>query len=75
MYKIGELKPINRTNIVIYYDDKADVNPYRVYEEYYSRNKYGCLTKRKRQVARYGDFHSCLAYIMAVMRWYNEEHR
>ena len=75
MYKIGELNPVKiQGKMVIYYDDKADMNPYRLYREWYELGPYG-TRKRKKQLARYGNLFSCSCVIHNFIQNNDEEVR
>lgn len=73
MRKIGSLK-----NIEICFDDKAKINPYRVYEYYrdLERREDGKLyygKQHRRQVIRYADLYSCTYWMSQYFLHHNEE--
>ena len=74
MTKIGRISPYRYADMTIYYDDKAQRNPYRVYLEWRELGQYG-VTKRKRQVERYADLHSCMELLYQYVQGHNEEGR
>ena len=51
---------------VIYRKDDT-VNPYRIFYHYYKNG-----TMHKKQIAKYGDFSSCIYHMWQF--WYNVEH-
>lgn len=53
--------------LLVIYDDEADKNPYRVYQEYYAKNKDGYTTKHRRQITRYADMDSCMYLFWQVV--------
>lgn len=55
---LAEVKHHGR--LLVVYDDDVEINPYRVYYEYHDYNKYGYLTKRRKQIIRYNDMDSCM---------------
>lgn len=58
--KIGSLyiPYAHRPKMVIYFDDKDNVNPYRIYFEWYEDTECGAK-KRKRLITKYADIRSC----------------
>ena len=74
MTKIGSISPYRYADMTIYYDDKAPVNPYRVYLEWMQLGQYG-ITKHKRQVERYADLHSCMVMMGDYVKTHNEDGR
>ena len=74
MKKIGELSPKNAPTITIYYDDKAKLNPYRVYKVWNELAVYGVRTRRK-MIAKYADLYSCAFVLLGYAKEYNEEGR
>lgn len=74
MTKIGSISPYRYATMTIYYDDKAPVNPYRVYLEWRQLGQYG-VTKRRRQVERYADLHSCMVMMGDYVKNHNEDGR
>ena len=74
MTKVGSISPYRYADMTIYYDDKAPVNPYRVYLEWRQLGQYG-VTKRKRQVNRYADLLSCMEMMREYVQGHNEDGR
>lgn len=74
MKKIGSLSFKDTNNIVIYYDDKAEHNPYRIYEIYYRWTEYG-YRKSKKMLEKYADLHSCTEWLNRYAWVHNEERR
>ena len=74
MTKIGSISPYRYADMTIYYDDKAKVNPYRVYLEWRELGQYG-ITKRRRQVERYADLSSCMEMMREYVQDHNEDGR
>ena len=74
MKKIGELQPKSADTVTIYYDDKADTNPYRVCREWNDIAPYGIVHRRK-QIARYADLYSCVFVMLGHAKEHNEEGR
>ena len=60
---------INKGGFVftVLYRENDTVNPYRIYNQYYEHG-----TLHKKQIAKYGDFTSCLYYLYTF--WNNIEH-
>jgi len=56
MKKIGELKTPG-IHFVIYCDENAKVNPYRIYRKYWDNGW------KKRLLEKYADLYSCTCYI------------
>lgn len=74
MTKIAEIRPSGVPKMVVYYDDKAKNNPYRIYAEGYELTNYG-LRKRRKQVNRYADLFSCALAMTQYAKEHNEEKR
>ena len=74
MRKIAEIHPKNCESIKVYYDEKAVVNPYRVYFNWKKYTPRG-LMDRKKQVARYADLASCMRLMYERILAFNEEGR
>ena len=75
MYKIAEINPIKlQGKFVIYYDDKTDVNPYRLYREWNELGPYG-LRKRKKQIEKYANLFSCSCVIHEFIQRNDEDGR
>lgn len=74
MTKIGMISPKGKPSMVIYYDEKAAVNPYKVYLEWKELGNYG-LRGRKKRVAMYGDLLSCGVKMAEYTAKNNEEGR
>ena len=72
MRKIGSLQ-VNGFTATIYYDDKAETNPFRMYAEYYDIGKDGYLVKHKKLAQKYGDLASCTAYLHNYVLQHNVE--
>ena len=73
MNKIGSQRT-NGGNITIYRDEKAKVNPYRLYvEAYYNDGKHEWPTKHKKLIAKYGNLASCTAHIHNYVMQNDEE--
>ena len=68
MRKIGMLNAKHKL-FEVFYDDKADVNPYRLYEKHWNCGWH------KKQLARYGNLSSCMAYIYTYVLNNDEERR
>ena len=76
MTKIGSISPVNSPDMVIYYDDKAQRNPYRLYLEWRELGPEGYgITKRRRQLERYADLLSCMEMIHNYVKAHNEDGR
>ena len=76
MTKIGSISPYRYADMVIYYDDKASVNPYRVYLEWRQLGPEGYgITKRRRQLERYADLLSCVEMLWSYVQTHNEDGR
>lgn len=60
---------INKGGFVftVLYRENDTVNPYRIYNQYYEHG-----TLHKKQIAKYGDFTSCMYYLYQF--WYKVEH-
>lgn len=69
MKKIGEVNPMNCMTMTVYYDDKVECNPYRVYQEWYAPRK------RRIQIGRYADLGSCMWTITNCILENNEHGR
>lgn len=54
MRKIGSIHSAGHPIMVIYYDDKATVNPFRICLEWYEDGR-----RHRKQVNRYADLFSC----------------
>ena len=74
MVKIGEIHPKGISALKIYYDGKADRNPYKVYQEWFEPGPYG-LRRRKKLVIRYADLLSCMMVLTHYVEAHNEERR
>jgi len=74
MHKIGEINPKNGKKMVIFYDDKVKLNPYRVYLTWNELTDHGCYARR-RQIARYANLHSCGLLMAEHTRVHDEEAR
>ena len=74
MQKIGFLSAKGKPDMTIYYDQKAKVNPYRVFLEWYELGELGCR-KRKKQIDRYADLNSCGLMLAKYASNFNEEGR
>ena len=74
MTKIGEIHPAGVVALRIVYDDKAETNPYRVYQEWMELGPYG-LRKRQKLVVRYADLLSSMTVLMHYVEAHNEERR
>lgn len=70
MTKIGSIHAAGHPVMVIYYDDKADRNPYRVCLEWYEAGR-----KKRKQIERYADLNSCGEVMLNYTRIHNEEKR
>lgn len=66
MRKIGELKT-KQVYFVLYYDEKAKVNPFRIYRKYWN-----CGWK-KQLLEKYGDLYSCTIFINDFVSKHNTE--
>lgn len=75
MKKIGEIAPAKGPKMVIYYDDKVKVNPYRVYLVWEEMTEHGWPAQRRKQIDRYADLLSCGILMMEHIRKHNEEGR
>lgn len=53
--------------LLVIYDNETSKNPYKVYQEYYAKNKDGYTTKHRRQIVRYEDMTSCLYLFWQVV--------
>lgn len=53
--KIGNLQVKGRPKMVVYYDDQAKVDPYRIYFEWYEDCYEQGMKKRKRLVEKWDD--------------------
>jgi len=62
MKKIGSIS-LKGMVATIYYDDKTNTNPFRLYAEYYTQSEYGYPMKHRKIIAKYGDLASCTAHI------------
>lgn len=69
MHKIAFINPVKGHNVTVYYDDKAKVNPYRIYQEWHDRGKH------KKQIERYANLYSCTCWINDYIRNRDEEKR
>ena len=74
MTKVAMIQPKGKPTMVVYYDEKATTNPYRVYLEWKELIAYG-LRQRKKQVDRYADLNSCGLLIAQYAAENNEEGR
>ena len=74
MKKIAEINPKGVSAMTVYYDSKAETNPYRVYYEWYAPSPEG-LRKRTKQIARYSDLYSCARLMADYVGQNNEERR
>ena len=68
MYKMGELNT-RAGRFVIYYDNAARVNPYRIYKKWWNGGWHREL------VEKYADLYSCTIYINDFVRDHNEDRR
>lgn len=75
MKKIAEIHPQGLGSMVVYYDNKADQNPYRVYRVRYDYVPEKGLCKRTKQTARYADLASCAYELWQFAYCNNEEGR
>lgn len=74
MRKIGELSIYGFGFLTVYYDSKAERNPYRLYHEYNGPNaRY--TNHHKIQLVRYADLLSVVCYMEQIVREHNEEKR
>lgn len=73
MTKIAEIQPKGVAKMAIYYDEKASVNPYRVFLHFNELTPYG-LMKKRHQLNRYADLASA-AYEMTQYAIQNNEER
>lgn len=74
MKKIAHLSPRGVAEMVIYYDEKADRNPYRVYLEWNEITDRG-LMPRRRQIVRYADLLSAVYEMHEYAKQHNEDRR
>lgn len=74
MKKIAYISPKGIPSLVVYYDEKAQRNPYRVYQEWNELTQYG-IRERRKQIDRYADLNSCGAIIAEYAARHNEEGR
>ena len=74
MLKIGELSPSGVAALKIYYDSKAETNPYKVVMEWMELGPYG-LRKKTRTVVKYADLLSCVMVLTHYAEAHNEERR
>lgn len=74
MKKIGEIAPANRPKMVIYYDSKAQDNPYKVYLVNTEQTEKG-LKQVKLFVSAHADLLSCGQTMLRYMEMYNEKGR
>ena len=74
MKKIGFISPKGKPTMAIYYDEKVNANPYRVYLEWYDATDCG-LKFRRKQDCRYADLYSCGIHMAAYTAAHNEEGR
>lgn len=70
MRQIGFIQKPKRPKLVIYFDDKITINPYRIYYEWYEPSEHG-LKKRKRLQEKFADLDSCGEFI----NWYIKDWR
>lgn len=75
MIKIGFLNFRNSGNLVVYYDEKAKINPYRIYMETYYIDKHEYPTKHRKLIERYANLASCTAHIHNFTIQHDEEKR
>ncbi len=74
MKKIAHLSPRGVAEMVIYYDEKADHNPYRVYLEW-NEITYRGLMPRRSQIVRYADLLSAVCEMYEYAKQHNEDRR
>ena len=75
MYKIAEVNPKKLNGrFVVYYDDKTNVNPYRIYHEWNELGPAG-IRKRKKQIQRYQNLFSCSCVIHGFLQQNDEDSR
>lgn len=75
MKKIGFINAKAGT-LAIYYDEKAKVNPYRVYKEWKDLHPtYGWVQKHKTLLVRYANLYSCTIFINDWVKDHDEEYR
>lgn len=74
MLKIGELSPAGVADLKIYYDSKAETNPYKVVMEWMELGPHG-LRKRTRTVVKYADLLSGVMVLTHYAEAHNEERR
>lgn len=67
--KVSTVLKINKGGFVfvVTYRKDDNYNPYRIYSQYLEHG-----TLHKKQIAKYGDFTSCMYYLYRF--WYNVEH-
>ena len=75
MKKIGEIAPAKGPKMVICYDGKAKVNPYRVYLIWTETTEHGWPAQHRKQIDRYADLLSCGCLMMEHIRKYNGDGR
>ena len=76
MTKIAHVQPKGQPTMTIYYDQKAKINPYRVYTEGYKWiPERGYARPTKNEVHRYADLASAVEYMFYYARQFNEEGR
>lgn len=68
MRKVGMLNTKDKL-FEVFYDDKTAVNPYRVYEKYWNSGWH------RKQLVRYGNLSSCMAYMYTYVLNHDEERR
>lgn len=68
MKKIGELHT-KAAYFVLYYDESAKYNPYRLYQKWYDAGWH------KKLIEKYADLYSCTIWINNFVAQHNEERR